>query len=85
MTKLIIYPILILGSENGPAKAEKGGGSDENFGKIPLSAALTGSGGGPPRKTPNYQLVSICSNHFLLATPACSETASSGIFAVLSF
>ena len=24
MTKLIMYPILILGSESGPAKAEKG-------------------------------------------------------------
>ena len=42
MAKLIIYPILILGSESGPAKAEKGGGSDENFGNNPFSAALEG-------------------------------------------
>ena len=62
------------GSICGPAicaaKADKGGESDENFGKIPLSAALTGRGGGFSRKTPNYQLVSICSSHLLLATPS---------------
>ena len=33
MTKLIMYPILILESESGPSEAEKGGGSDENFRK----------------------------------------------------
>ena len=70
MTKRIMYPILILESESCPAEAKKRGWVRWNFrGKNPLSAALTGRGGGSPRNTPNYQLVSICSNHLLLDTP----------------